>query len=625
MIQQLLEAIYKYTPQPPPLKVDEYEALLVLLTKAIEGGSDYQLRQAVASAAASILALSQTKAPNPPKEAARRFPLFLMGSAPTPTETSSSSDMRSILSTEEMLAVLAKLINKASSSPQRGTRIALLEAYAALLRQLGVDYIESNYMVITSAILDLGVPAPSTQQSRSGAPPNTNATDAALLTSAARFLLRDCLGKRLSELGQVRAVNELVSNWIQRWPPTGAEQAPSEGTLVLVLDEISALLLDLGPAAASSQDALIDPLAIILAHTSQVVNLALSWTLHCFCRSLPNQLPKLIGKIVSLLQRDTGPANADKLEHMDRIIGYANALAGLLCVVPLRPLYIAYESAAVVFGISTQLLRNANVVSRDSALGATQSLVAWTLVGSLMTLGSQFVKVHISQLLLIWKNCFPKSQGKDLEPRTEVEWNALLINRYAALSALYSFLIHNKDLVTPDIAKRLVVVLNNTLAFLQTLPTSYTAASLPQDFVVSTEAFQMKLVNREALIKVRLMQSYAAIEPSYYDMMGPQLLKLSLEQFLPDPDRMDRFAASMYNPNDKAPLPEVNIANTLIDGYQPMVASNVGADDRGLGNALRYDTDVAPLEALVRPLLRSLNSFSLTNVDGLYGIWSHPL
>ena len=216
-----------------------------------------------------------------------------------------------------------------------------------------------------------------------------------------------------------------------------------------------------------------------------------------------------------------------------------------------------------------------------------------------MTIGTNFVKVHLSQLLLIWKNCFPKASPKDSGSRTELEWNSLLINRYAALSALYSFLLYNRDLVTTDIAKRVAVFLNNTLSFVAALPISYTASSLPQGPTVPTDAFRMDLVNREALIKTRLLQCYAAIQPINYEMIGTQLLKFAIDQFLPDPERIDRWAASVYNPNDKTPIPEVKIGTMLVEGLSVTVARDAGAEERGIGNALSYEMDVRPLEDLV--------------------------
>ena len=298
-----------------------------MFLKPLEG-SDYNLRRAIASAMASILAQSQNPAPIQ-KETVKRFALFLGSSSSNQQEDAASINPdKKILTLEEMFSVFTTLLLKAEP---KVVKIGILEAYASLLRQLGVEFLESNYSIVIKKLLELGTHA------KLAASKN----DALFMQHACRFLMRENVGKMLSYLGQISAVNDLISGWIRRWPAvTGNEVPPSDATLVLVLDELAALLTDLGPAAASTQDLVIDPLAILLSHTSQTVNLSLAWCMRCLCTSLPDQLPKLIGKIVGLLQRDAGPSNSDKIESMDKIIGHGNVLASLVCVIPLRPLYI---------------------------------------------------------------------------------------------------------------------------------------------------------------------------------------------------------------------------------------------------------------------------------------------
>jgi hypothetical protein len=283
---------------------------------------------------------------------------------------------------------------------------------------------------------------------------------------------------------------------------------------------------------------------------------------------------------------------------LDRIINYGNTLASLICVFPKRPLFVSYESAGTVFGIATQLVKS-STSNKESALGAAQSVVAWTLIGALMTLGTDFVKVHISQLLLIWKACFPKPNLKGSKSRTELEWNSFLISKYSALSALCSFLKFNQELVTADVSKRVVVLLNNMMATLASFPISYAAASIQSKLSVPTDFFRMDLVSREALIKTRIVQCYSAISPEHYEFVAPQLLKFLSEQFLPDPERMDRYMAATFNPNDKTVIIEVDIETTLVDRYRFSVASKSLAEDRGFGKAFTSDLDLELLESLV--------------------------
>lgn len=567
----------------PPLKYDEYEYTLSQFLKPLEG-TDREIRKELASAMGFILSLSQKNQPAQKEAKGLKIPFFSSPTATTPAEQEYLD--KPILSVDEMLSVISNLLIKATA---RDVKVALFETFALLLRNFDIGFLEQSYSIITGKIIGfLSLPKL-----------NSTKSDAAFTLAACRFLMREALGEHLSELGQVGAVKELINSWVRRWPAVSVEEvAPTDLQLVFVMDEIGALFTDLGPAASSIVDFAIDPLAILLAHPAHSVNLSLSWCLRCLCIALPDQLMRLINKTVTLLQRDSGPTQIDRIENLDRIINYGNALASLICVFPKRPLFVSYESAGIVFGIATQLVKS-STSNKESALGAAQSVVAWSLIGALMTLGTDFVRVHLSQLLLIWKSCFPKPNLKGSTSRTELEWNSFLISKYSALSALCSFLTFNQELVTADVSKRVVVLLNNMMATLASFPVSYAAASIQSKLTVPTDVFRMDLVSREALIKTRIVQCYGCINPEHYEFVAPQLLKFLIEQFLPDPERMDRYMASVFNPNEKTVIAEVDIETTLVNGFAFSVASKSFAEDRGLGKSYTSDLDLGNLESLV--------------------------
>ena len=94
-----------------------------------------------------------------------------------------------------------------------------------------------------------------------------------------------------------------------------------------------------------------------------------------------------------------------------------------------------------------------------------QSTALSTLVAALMRLGPNFVRLHLPQLLILWKNALPKPTSKDAstaQVRTETEWAFLLHIRECTLSALLAFFKYNgSKLVTPDVGRRIAVMLNN--------------------------------------------------------------------------------------------------------------------------------------------------------------------
>ena len=85
---------------------------------------------------------------------------------------------------------------------------------------------------------------------------------------------------------QLSALLELNNNWLRKWTnplPEPTTTAPNKYIITCVLNEMSALLIDLGSATAPAQDQLLDTLMILLSHSSESVNVSLFWTLKCMC------------------------------------------------------------------------------------------------------------------------------------------------------------------------------------------------------------------------------------------------------------------------------------------------------------------------------------------------------
>jgi hypothetical protein len=49
----------------------------------------------------------------------------------------------------------------------------------------------------------------------------------------------------------------------------------------------------------------------------------------------------------------------------------------------------------------------------DVKVAGTEVEVTWTLIASLMSLGPNFVRPHLPQLLILWRNTLPKPTSKD--------------------------------------------------------------------------------------------------------------------------------------------------------------------------------------------------------------------
>ncbi|KAJ3311971.1 hypothetical protein HDV04_003467 [Boothiomyces sp. JEL0838] len=495
---------------------------------------------------------------------------------------------RPILTIEEMLSLLPSLFIKANN-PE--AKITIVESFTVLLQQLGVQFIEGQYTLICKYCFELAAHPKITQRN-----------DIYLAQESSSFILRQVIGKNLTESGQIRSCKELAGR-LSKWP---AEFIP-DASAILILKELGALIADLGPAAVTIQDDILEPLLNFTLHGSHQVKLQLALCLRDFCLALPQHITKIMNKLLAAIQKELPSMNSDRNDTVDRVVSYGIILSSVIGIISSRSLYVAYEDAAIIFGLATQLLKS-HVMTKDYTVMAGQAKLGWTLIGSLMSLGPNFVRVHVSQLLLIWKGVFPKQQPKDVAvTRTEIEWNYLLTSRESALAALESFLIFNsKELVTGDVAKRIVVSLNNTMQFLVSVNGGYG----PIDDKPATPA-QQKLYEKECQLRQRLFHCFKLVTPpSIYDSIYTPLVKASIDAFAMDPDKPDRFLATLGTKDGAlfgtiggkdtgALVIESVVTTSLLDDTATQVAVDSGAEDRLISKTRIKDSNTKTLDELI--------------------------
>jgi hypothetical protein len=261
------------------------------------------------------------------------------------------------------------------------------------------------------------------------------------------------------------------------------------------------------------QDAVVEPLVTLLSHQLHTVRVTASWALRCFCYSTPSRLAKTILTVLEMLQRDLSsllvPTIA--LELPSRSLGHAYGLAALISVIPERPLYVSYDVSAKVLDMAIHLLKRAG--DHDVNIAKVEIEVAWTSIASLMSLGPNFVRPHLPQLLVLWRNALPKPTSKESSTnttRTIGEWTFLLHVRECALTAILCFLHHNSStLVTLDVARRVASMLSNALSFANSL-----IAQRMDDIAESSlpsPSNGLPLRSREALLRRRVYECFTAL------------------------------------------------------------------------------------------------------------------
>ncbi|CAA7266119.1 unnamed protein product [Cyclocybe aegerita] len=396
------------------LTPSELDSIITLCVKSLDG-ADQITRHSHAQLVGHLLASTQIErivappetVPKPKKDATSEQQDDDL------TAVAAAEVTKPMLTPNEMLVHLSTHFNKPYAS--RKTRIGISDFYAALFTKLGPSFVEANFPLIVSHLINDIVSQQRNTSSR---------YEVLLIRRLVGVLLRDLVGVRmLSEQGQIGAIQELANAYLKRWPAMMPGQvAPGSIVLVIVLREVAGLLQQLGNAPPPVQNALAEPLVTLLSHPSHTVRVTASWALRCFCYSTPLRLPKTI---------------------------------------------------LVVFDMATQLLKRAG--EHDLKIAGVEVEVAWTLIASLMALGPNFVRPHLPQLLVLWRNALPKPTSKDAAAgagRSVHEWVFLLHVRETALGSMLSFLRNNAvisgagaGLITLDVARRIASLLSNALSF----------------------------------------------------------------------------------------------------------------------------------------------------------------
>jgi hypothetical protein len=500
-----LEALIRSTPYFDTSS--DFETLKACLTRIFESGSPI-VRHASASCLAAIFLkhfVEDNSKPLPRAKKSRKTSSKQPKgtkeendddeiSIPEPSAGKPSTDRLSF-GLGEILRQLSSLYNRPTTNNR--TRASIACCYLKFLKAVGTNVVETRYTSIADHFLvDLL------------SNPNVNASRYRLLLTRkfVRIILEDVVGhKILGEAGQINAATSLVNVFLKNYPQVIKERPePSKNALTGALSALAFLIKSLGPATNNIAELIRDGLLQVLQHPSYTVQIAASYTLRCFTMACPQQNLPCVDICISSVEREIGNLRTPQYSAQ-RCIGYANGLAAVLSTSPVKPLYGSVNVNAKVFALATGMLK----LSGESELRAsgTQIQVAWILIGGLMSLGPNFVKIHLAQLLLLWKNALPKAipTGSTTQ-RSLLEYSFLAHVRECALGSMLAFLEFNSKLLTTDVSKRLATMLQNTTGFLNSLPEKKTSEDINQRLSTA-----LQLQDLDLMVRRRVLQLYTKL------------------------------------------------------------------------------------------------------------------
>ncbi|KAI0378753.1 ARM repeat-containing protein [Hypomontagnella monticulosa] len=376
-------------------------------------------------------------------------------------------------------------------------RAAIGVCYGRVLKRLGEKFVETNYLrIMENLTIDL-----------LGHQNIINNRYRLLISRRiVNTILQVVIGRKiLGESGQVAAAKVLINDVFKNYPQVLKERPePTKHTLMAALGAVASLIRSLGSAANNFAESCRDGLLQVLQHPSYSVQVSASYCAKTFVLACPQQLLPCLSVCMNSLSRELsllgGARNSPR-----RCIGFAHGLAATLSVSPARPLYGSLDINNRVYSMATNLLKSSG--QSELRVSSTQVQVAWILLGGLMSLGPNFVKIHLSQLLVLWKNALPKPLAKDnFAHRNILEVSYLTHVKECALGSILAFLQFNSRLLTVDVSKRIATMLQNTSVFLRMLPSKKTTDDITQRL---TPALQLQ--DFDMMAQRRVLQCYTML------------------------------------------------------------------------------------------------------------------
>ncbi|KAI5804071.1 armadillo-type protein [Peziza echinospora] len=517
----------------------DYDKVLNVILKTMESPSTAVRRAAASCWATALNGAHGREEPNPFAKAAKKGskkPGGLKRASTMPNEddmeipvpmSPAPKKNTPVLSftLDEVLKQLSTHYTKSNVSHK--LRAGVAQCYAELLKKIGPATVEANYGIIASHLLVDVLSCPVI---------GLNRFRLLMTRKYIKIILEDVVGQRLlGETAQLNAVKSLFNDIIKNYPQSLKDRhEPSKHTLAGALSAVASLMRSLGATVTGLQDIIRDGLLQVLQHPSYTVQVGTSWALKTFVLAVPAQLLPIITICMNNVNRELAQLTSRKSLSSDlfrRCTGFANGLAAVISTAPLQPLYASVDVTSRVLSLATSLLKSSG--DHDLRVSSTQIQVAWILIGGLMSLGPNFVKIHLSQLLLLWKNALPKPLAKDSNlDRSPLELSFLSHVRECALGSILAFLEFNPKLLTTDVSKRISAMLQNSTLFLNTLPAKKTTDDVSQRLLPS-----IQLVDYDLMVRRRVLQCYnKLVKLSHAEALQANLLTIAVT-FFADPDK----------------------------------------------------------------------------------------
>ena len=477
---------------------NEIESFINICFKSLEG-SNYDVRIQVAELIGQLMASSQNSAHD-------------------------SKEKLKKISIEEMLSLMSNGFLRGGSgfgtdllkgSMGREVRVGITQAYVVLFREMGTKWITKYLAPVMIHILEL-VASPKAVPSH---------IDAVYSRKCIAFILNKILSGFLAEASQVQAVKELCKIITKQMnnihsivtSDQSAETVNNEDVimtqhvLVCALEELSNLVLALTSSLRHLMlGTIVEAIFSTLIHPAPAVWLSAAWSIRCCAIAIPSFLTELIDTCIEKMTKLRSSPEA--------VTGYGYTLAAVIGGLNKCPLGIPYKKIKVLFTLTDELLQS---VGQSGKLALCKIQTGWVLMGALCTTGPSIMKNFVPRMIQIWSSSFP-SNMKELDGEKArgnmTTWQLTLENRAGALCSMTSFLRHCKDLLYPDLVKKLLVPIDTALSALPMIPT-----------IIKGHGALLKPC--AAMFKMRLYTLLSILQPKFFEGSFTPLLRELVAEF----------------------------------------------------------------------------------------------
>lgn len=479
--------------------VDDVDTLLQLCFKVLDT-ADWRARQCIAELAASILLISQVKRLSVPSRHIRptKGPEELMDAQEDTVKT--RMPQSALISVE---AIMQRVLVAYHRQGVAGWgRNGLIQVLANFFRRAGRNYISEHLHSLWSTV--------SEGFSVEDVPTGFEA-DLVMARAYVNVLFGDIIiGHVLHEAEQQDFLRFLITQHLDLYPNVlPGRTSPTVPSMLYSLDQVTNLLTCFGQSP-KLEDRLLETILQRLCASPEVsLQSAAYKCLSAYVSAVPQRLLHLLEKALDELEDWTtrdGSARANLSNALPDLFRLGRMLSVLLASGSAFAVHNVEGTCARAISLSTRLLRLAGDQEIASSKGMTQT--AWLILSGVLENDAFSVAIHVPQLLLLWKNAFPKNIQRDtrsIESRPLHELDFLLTIREAALGAISTFLrsriAENYEL---DLVRRIEVILSHALTFYISLPNQ----PLPGRTIIDNTREQERFNAIKARYLSRLLQAF---------------------------------------------------------------------------------------------------------------------